>query len=156
LVISFARTGSLRVEEVASGKQRLHKALAADYAQGLALSSDGTHVAVTTSRKLYVWKWQTEEPRELKGPERVDGIAFSPDDSLLAVVSESPGRLHVYDMPSGKLRYERASTDKEMHRYAFAPTFTPDGKTLAVSLFGSGREAHGRIDLLDPGAAARA
>src|SRR5262249_41404003 len=103
LLFSVGYSGIFRVEEIASGKELLQKKMPNDYVAGLAVSADGKHVAVASGRnsqKLFLWKWDEEEPRELQGSIRTTGLSSSPDGKRLAAVSEFPERLHVWDVLS--------------------------------------------------------
>jgi RNA polymerase sigma factor (sigma-70 family) len=89
LVSLGARSGKLRVEEVATGEEILLQQFPGDVSCALALSHDGSTLAVSVPanvRRLYLWKWQSgEEPEELKVTDRVgDSLAFSPDGKRLA------------------------------------------------------------------------
>src|SRR5439155_12765509 len=106
--------GILRGQEVASGKEVLQKKLPRDYGAGLAVSVDGKHVAVASgpnSQKLFLWKWDEEEPRQLAAA-RFTGLTFSPDGNLLAAISELPYRVHVWEVGSRRLLYQRDCPDK--------------------------------------------
>src|SRR5262249_19510099 len=121
-------TGPLRVEEIAWGKQGLEGTFPRLDGRGLAVSADGEYLAVATMRQFFLWKWREEEPRLLAGLPRVDGMSFSPGGPFLAVVSRSPNRLYMLEIPSGRVAYQRefAGTD------VWPPLFTPDGKNLLV------------------------
>lgn len=149
-LFSLGDSGTLRVEEIASGKELLHKVFPRDGGK-LALSADGEHLAVASgvnTNKLFLWKWSNEEPRELQVPRYgAYWIRFSADGKLLAAVGYFTGDLRVWEVASRRFLYERQAPDTA---YSFfgQPSFTPDGKTLALSLReGSGR---GRIQLLEP------
>lgn len=60
------------------------------------------------------------------------GVAYSPDGTLLATVTEdSPTYLHVYRLTDGKLMYEQAEASKT--EGALGVTFSPDGKLIATA-----------------------
>jgi WD40 repeat protein len=63
----------------------------------------------------------------------VDDIAFSPDSTLMATSSSRDGgKVKVWDVPGGKLRYERNANEGA----AYCVAFSPGGATLAS---GSGK-----------------
>ncbi len=122
---------------------------------GLAVSPDGTRFATTGDGPATVWATDTgERLLTLRGHHgAVNGIAFSPDGSLLATTG-SDGTARVWDGGSGRqvhvLRGHRG--------VAWSPVFSPDGKSLAATgvdgtvriwNVGSGRE---EMVLTDPDA----
>jgi WD40 repeat protein/class 3 adenylate cyclase len=97
---------------------------------GLAVSPDGTRFATTGDGPATVWATDTgERLLTLRGHHgAVNGIAFSPDGSLLATTG-SDGTARVWDGGSGRqvhvLRGHRG--------VAWSPVFSPDGKSLAAT-----------------------
>jgi RNA polymerase sigma factor (sigma-70 family) len=143
LLASLGDSGVLRIEEVATGVELLQHLFPRDILASLALSPDGSTLAISSgpnTRKLYLWKWQAgEEPRPLKGSDRVgQALAFSPDGKWLAECGYSGRRVHVWDVVGGRLAQRLEPTDSDPHDYTSA-VFSPDGK----SLFASGRRNHG-------------
>ncbi len=73
-LLSLDSSGIVRIEEVASGKELLQQKFGQEVSGCLALSPDGSTVALATGpntfkSKLYLWEWQTgREPREVKTP----------------------------------------------------------------------------------------
>jgi WD40 repeat protein len=153
LLFSIGYTGMFRVEEIATGKEVLKRKFASDYPGGIAASTDSKYLAIASgsnSRKLYLWNWRDEEPRELKGFEYgARGVAFSPDGKLLAAVSSHGGILRAWAVPEGRLVYQREFPDRDYYFFG-QPVFTPDGKTLAVPTNHRRGYRHGKIELLDP------
>jgi RNA polymerase sigma factor (sigma-70 family) len=128
--------GVLRVEEVATGAELLRQQFPRDIQPELAVSPDGSTVAVAAgpnARKLYVWKWEAgEEPRQLPvGDFVARWVAFSPDGKLLAATSDREGTVRLWDVASGQLRHRLQLPGEHVSRTG-EPTFTPDGKVLAV------------------------
>src|SRR5207245_108472 len=129
LLFSLAYSGILRVEEISTGKELMQKKFTSDYPGGLVTSPDGKYLAIASgpnSRKLYLWKWRDEEPRQLRGLEEygVRGICFSPDGKLLAWTGDHGGSLHLWEIPRGRLLYQRESPESESY-YSVSLAFTP-------------------------------
>ena len=136
LLFSIGNNGILRIEDIVSGKELLQKKFPRDNSAHLAVSADGKFLAITTgvnTHKLFLWEWQTKEPRELKVPEYgAYWISFSPDGKLLATIgSPQMQGARVWEVPSGRLLYVRDHPEKDYH-YRGQPAFTPDGKILAL------------------------
>jgi WD40 repeat protein len=149
-LMSFGNSGVLRVEEVASGKTLLQQKFLGVNGNRLALSVDGTTVAVASSGgKLYLWKWESgEEPRELKAPRYVGhDLAFSPDGKTLAEIGEVDSSLRIWDLADGKVRHKLEFPEGERCSYRFV-AFSPDGKTLAAA--GERPGWSGVVHLWDP------
>jgi WD40 repeat protein len=132
-----SRTGLLRIEEVASGVEILNHQFPRDVMGSLAISPDGSTVAVGSgpnTHKLFVWKWQTaEEPRTLKAPRYAGrSLAFSPDNKRLAECGDTDEEVRVWDVASGRLLHKLEPPDTENHWHG-AVIFSPDGKTLIAS-----------------------
>jgi RNA polymerase sigma factor (sigma-70 family) len=147
-----ARSGKLRVEEIASGVELLRHSFPSDVVNYLALSRDGETLAVASgpnTRKLFVWRWQSgEEPRQLTVGERVGrDLSFSPDGKRLAECSDTDSTIRLWDVARGKLLHKLEPPREESASYLYM-VFTPDGKGLAAS--GYRRSWDGLIDLWDP------
>src|SRR5262249_16001084 len=124
LLFSFGRAGTLRVEEIASKKERLARTFAKFDGQGLAVSRDGEQLAIATSRQLFLWKWRTEGPVNVTGLPRVDGMDFAPDGASLAAITRFPNRLHMLEIQSGRVVSHHDFPDTEKST-VWAPRFTP-------------------------------
>jgi RNA polymerase sigma factor (sigma-70 family) len=151
LLFSLGREGKLRVQEVATGVELLRQKFPGDIASSLAVSPDGSTLAVSSgpnTHKLYLWKWQgAEEPRQVKVPwYRGRALAFSPDGRLLADCSDIDPSLRVWEAASGRLLHKLELPDHG-HYYHYHLAFSPDGKVLAAS----GSHNHrGAVHLWDP------
>jgi WD40 repeat protein len=121
------RGGSLLVTDVPSGKTR-RTLTAADLGvvgidDVLAQSPDGRTLAVGAGVEVVLVDTATLKPRDhLSGQGPTQGLAFSPDGTLLAASGE---RLMVWDV-SGDEPVEILSNDGEVDD----PAFSGDGKTL--------------------------
>src|SRR5262249_40407751 len=107
LLASLGDSGALRIEEVVSGTEILRQQFPRDILANLAMSADGSMLAVApgaNNRKLYVWKGQAgEEPRELKvGEFTARSLSFSPDGKLLAGSGDRGTTVLVWDVASGR------------------------------------------------------
>src|SRR5262249_19869113 len=101
------------------------------------------------SQKLFLWKWDEEEPRELQGSIRTTGLSFSPDGKLLAAVSEMPNRLHVWEVLSRRLLYQRG-IPAEGYYFSRSVAFTPDGATLLLPMSARSGGRRFKTELLEP------
>jgi WD40 repeat protein len=132
-----SRSGVLRIEEIATGVELLRHQFPKDIQGSLALSADGSTLAVGSgpnTHKLYVWQWQTpDEPRELKAP-RYAGqfLAFSPDGKRLAESSDLDETVRVWDVATGRLLHKLEPPETDHHWHS-SVIFSPDGKTLIAS-----------------------
>lgn len=139
LLISLGTGGILRVEELASGLEILQEKFARDNSPSLALSPDGSTIAVATGAntgEFYLWKWQSgEQPRKLKvsGTDRAYGeLAFSPDGQQLAAsLSHADHPIQIWEVASGKLLHRLALPEPKTYVRG-AMVYAPGGQTLAV------------------------
>jgi len=136
LLLTLDREGGLKVAELATGTELLQHKFPGDVMASLALSADGSTLALATgpnTRKLLVWKWQTaEEPREFKtGDYHPRNVAFSPDARLLAASDDLEASVRVWEVQSGQLLHKLELPDQEPYRH-FGVAFSADGNTLAA------------------------
>jgi WD40 repeat protein len=139
LLISLGTGGILRVEELATGTEILQEKFARDNSPSLALSPDGSTIALATGAntgKFYLWKWQSgEQPRELKtsGTDRTYGaLAFSPDGAQLAAsLNHADHPIQIWEVASGKLLHRLALPEPKTYARGKL-VYAPDGQTLAV------------------------
>jgi WD40 repeat protein len=151
LLLALAGEGNLGVHELATGTELLQHKFPGDVMAHLALSADGSTLALASgpnTRKVFVWRWQTaEEPREFKpGDHGARHVAFSPDGKLLAGCDDSEVSVRVWEVTSGQLLHKLELPDHEPYRH-YDVAFSPDGKTLAAN--GATNE-HGAVHLWDP------
>jgi RNA polymerase sigma factor (sigma-70 family) len=137
LVFTTDRNGKLRIEEVDTGAELLRQQFPADVMDALALSPDGSTIALGTgpnTHKLFVWRWQAAgEPREIKiNAYRARDVAFSPDGKLLADCSHSEPDVRVWDVAGGRLLHKLELPDHERYWHSRV-AFSPDGKLIAAS-----------------------
>jgi RNA polymerase sigma factor (sigma-70 family) len=131
------RNGQLQVLEVATGKEVLRQKLPADVERAMALSPDGSTLALHSgpnTGKLYVWKWQTGDgPRAIENKgRRGRSLAFSWDGKLLAECGDHEPDVRVFDVATGRLLRKLDLPD--LGRFAhYDVAFAPNGKLLAAS-----------------------
>jgi WD40 repeat protein len=96
----------------------------------IAFSADGTRLATgSNDARARVWNWKTgeliaETPKQAAGWS-VSSLAFSPNGEQLLGVG-GPREVHLWDVPSGKVRHVLKGNPNTPHRVAFSP----DGKTM--------------------------
>jgi WD40 repeat protein len=118
--------GSVRIWEVATGKQRVVYKKQSAWVLRLAFSPDGRTLAAGDQRDIALWDTKTGERRaDLLGHFlNVESLAFSPDRKTLA---SAGGGLMVWD-----LRAALKPEPDEGHLYEVnAVAFSPDSQTLA-------------------------
>lgn len=151
-LFSLGRNGVMRIEEIATGVEILQQQFPGDILANLALSPDGTALAVSSgpnTRKVFLWNWQAgEEPRSLPVRERGHRyLAFSPDGKVLAGANDSNQGVRLWDVTRGRVLRDIESPEADTYiRGNLA--FAPDGKTLACAAFH--RDQTGVILLWDP------
>lgn len=138
LLISLGTAGILRVEEVDTGTEVLQREFTADNSPEIALSPDGSLLAICcglNARKFYLWRWQAgEEPREIRtyGAPGGGHLAFSPDGQLLAACQLGVDRpLQVWEVNTGRLVMHWGKPEQKRHLWG-TPVFSPDGAQLLV------------------------
>jgi WD40 repeat protein len=136
-LFSLGTTGLLRIEEVATGLELLNHQFPRDNGGDIAVSTDGSMVAVSTganTQKLFIWKWQgAEGPREIKVPGRVGrSMRYSPDDKVLAECADLAQEIRIWDTATGRLLRTLQPPGSEPHWHE-AVVFTRDGKTLIAA-----------------------
>jgi WD40 repeat protein len=151
LLLALDGDGDLSVHELANGTELLKHKFPGDVMAHLALSGDGSTLALASgpnTRKVFVWRWQTaEEPRELKpGEHGARHVAFSPDGKLLAGCDDSEVTVRVWEVTSGQLLHKLELPDHEPYRH-YDVAFSPDDETLAAS--GQTNE-RGAVHVWDP------
>jgi len=101
--------------------------------KSIALSPDGQLLAMGNYENHQVWLWDIQNGRLIRhmethpDAERINGLAFSPDGSLLVggeFAGEDVPYTHVWDVQTGELC-------EPFPMQSWLPTFHPEGKTLA-------------------------
>ncbi len=147
--------GKLRFHELPTGTELLSHRLPGGAEGHLALSPDGSTLAVACARDtrntIITWTWQTaEEPREYRLPGHGSNKAvFSQDGKLLATWDDIEPTVSVLDVQSGRILHTlEAPGEKYYHHVDIA--FSPDGKTLVASGSG-GTDQHRAVHFWDVG-----
>ncbi len=121
----------IRIWETATGEERRPIPINWLLAR-LALSPDGQHVAAAEyalNKPSFVWAIDSGRQNKVF-PGRLsatNGLAFSPDSTILAVAGTSPC-IQLWDVRTGEARGQLDVSRK----YVGQVTFAPDGKSLAV------------------------
>ena len=144
-LISQSRTGLLLVQDAVTGAELRRHQFPRDVGGTLAVSTDGSMIAVGTganTRKVFVWKWEAgEEPRDFAAPGYNGNLlVFSPDGKLLAESGDTAALVRIWDVSSKELLRKLAPTDHDHYR-VYSLVFSPDSKTLIASTGSNGPEA---------------
>jgi RNA polymerase sigma factor (sigma-70 family) len=133
MLASLGGGGIVRLEEVATGAELLRSRFPADIMGAIALSADGSQLAVATgpnTRKVFVWEWQAgKAPREIKAsPRGARSVAFSPDGTVLATGDNGQEGIRLWAVADGRLLRRLGGLDGwGLHQVCFSP----DGKYIA-------------------------
>jgi WD40 repeat protein len=136
LLMILSGEGKLTLHELPSGIEILSHRLPRSGESQLALSSDGSTLAIAggdNNPNVLVWHWQSaEEPRTLRvGGYGANKVALSHDGKLVATCDQVEPTVSVVDVRSGRLLYKLESGGHDRCIY-FAIAFAPDGHTLAA------------------------
>ncbi len=130
LVAAGGQRGSVIVRELGTGA-KLQTLTIGKPIYALAFSSDGQLLAAGCGgQNVDLWTVREHEftkSRSLRCRGDVLAVAFSPSGKTLAAGVEGSGNIHLFDVPSAKLR----CTIWEPANMISALAFTADGKTLA-------------------------
>ncbi|MCU0689922.1 MAG: protein kinase [Polyangiaceae bacterium] len=141
VVTAGLRDNGVALWGLADGKRLAKLPTLSSTARSLAVSSDGSKLAVAGSDgNVYLWDPNTQTPLNIfRGHEQVvRSVAFSPDAKVLATTGED-GRVLVWETASG----QRTTLFEEATEVFNSVAFSPNGKTLATA----GRD--GRVRLFD-------
>ncbi len=135
-LVSVAEDGTVCIWDIATGSELRRRRYGNGVAQVSALSHDGSLVAIAVDDEtVSVWDTSAEDaPVDL--PVRTlhtcteEGIAFSPDNSRLAVGSPT-GLITLWSIPEG----EQVGVLKGHHGRVGSLAFSPDGSQLASGGF---------------------
>jgi WD40 repeat protein len=144
---SSARDRTVRLWDVPSGKQRVQIAQGGD-ALDVAYSHDGKAVA-TICEDGTVGFWDAATGQEIRQFHYDDApfcaaVAFSPDDTTLAVSCSLHGVIDLRDVATGQVQHTLSAHDEGTAAMAFSP-----GGQLLASV-----GHHGTVRLWDPGSGA--
>jgi virginiamycin B lyase len=157
----FALSPALHLAPAAPGQQYQRcDTLGPDRGWQVSLSSDARRLAARTSAgtvRLLATEGGWREIAQLASPlGRIDAVAFSPDDTLLAVLSSEMGQVTLWRAQDGALvRMFAAPPASTIDSSGSALAFSSDGRRLAISLgtfLGEGTDPGGTIiDLVTGG-----
>jgi WD40 repeat protein/uncharacterized caspase-like protein len=138
----------VRVWDVATGQLRFELNGPDGQVHGIAISADGSLVAVADQETVHLWRLKTGAPVRVDHI-KTEGIAFSPGSRLLYLSvnrGEQGVERRLVDGVSGAL----VASLKGPWLYPNAAVFSPDGETLAVSGGVGARGSGGHIELWNP------
>lgn len=142
---SASKDASVRVWDLANGRQVAAYRGSQDAVLGLDWSRDGKWIASTAGQEIHLWDPATGKlGKALKGHEEpVTAVAFRPDSRTLASVSQAPGSstptskdpsVRVWDLDKFE---ESAELGSELPKKAkakyYAVAYSPNGKLLAAT-----------------------
>ncbi len=105
-------------------------------AHGLAFCRDGTRLAIAAQNTVRIWDVEAEQfvgTFVAKSPIELLNVVFSPDGNLLA--ASGMGGLALWDVSSGKRLW--LTPAPKWAQFSFAIAFSPDGRTLAATIYES-------------------
>ncbi|MDE0553915.1 MAG: hypothetical protein OXI24_06860, partial [Candidatus Poribacteria bacterium] len=133
ILISGSFDGTIKLWDVAT--RRSITTLPTGPVFSLALSPDGTMIAIGSNYKVNLWDIATEKnitPLEWPILHYVHSVAFSPDGTMVAAGaghdSGGGGTVKLWDVATGE---NIANLEGDMS-YVWSVTFSPDGTTLAI------------------------
>ncbi|HEY7426047.1 MAG TPA: sigma-70 family RNA polymerase sigma factor [Gemmataceae bacterium] len=121
----------IQVRDVRTGKILRRWQVGSDFLCDLAFSPDGKMLAAGGTDWITIWDAATSEVRtriEKKKMGQSTNLAFTPDGKTLLSGSERDGKVHVWDVATGK---ERQQLDPRIGLVR-SMVLSPDGKTVAA------------------------
>lgn len=103
-------------------------------ATALAMSSNNYFIASANAKSIQIWNFQTKKLRtSIPMPAVVTGLTFSPDASMLAVVTDD-NRLTILETKN----WEKVDIFDKLGGVLTSPSFHPEGKYISVVKDGKG------------------
>lgn len=103
-------------------------------ATALAMSSNNYFIASANAKKVQIWNFQTKKLRtSIPMPANVTCLTFSPDASMLAVVTDD-NRLTIVETKN----WEKVDIFDKLGGVLTSPSFHPEGKYISVVKDGKG------------------
>lgn len=98
----------------------------------VAFSHDGTRLVTVSGKQIFLWCTKTWQPTTTFEAIKVESLAFSPDDTQLAIGGAWPEqRVQIWDVETGQHKTELAGHKSDVMSVAFSP----DGSLLASGGF---------------------
>ncbi|WP_455592126.1 WD40 repeat domain-containing protein [Bacteroides sp.] len=97
-------------------------------ATALAMSSNNYFIASASAKEVKIWNFQTKKLRTfIPMPANIQGLTFSPDASMLAVVTDD-NRLTIIETKN----WEKVDIFDKLGGALSSPSFHPEGKYISV------------------------